>query len=196
MFSGEHCCRDLTLAQEYLRFVDAFKAETDFYWDVDKNRKRDAIGRLQTLLGKCKTAAESASYVSQIHAELQRQYDSCTTLEPNDTVPRLNHKILIVEEVLLGLMETVGIKVDMNAHKRKLAEIGAAVNVRAKFMADMSTSVRRCAVGKLIIVATISKVLRTYIKEILNNICIVNLHLYFKAVLSKIIGRSDIRADY
>ena len=100
------CYREISIEEEFYRCVESHKLETNFYWDVDKNRKRDRGDEIQSAIGNVATKIN----VEKMQNELKRQYIECVTLEPNDTAARRAHKSVIFS-VISGLLYQMKITV-------------------------------------------------------------------------------------
>jgi hypothetical protein len=92
---SELCYRDLTVEEELIRCLDSYKAESDYYFDVDKNRKKDRICNLQYKANNYFGEEGNAKLVEIFITELKRQYLETSTVQRNDTAARLGQKIAI-----------------------------------------------------------------------------------------------------
>lgn len=99
------CYRQLSLEEEFVRATDSFKALSDFYFDVDKDRRRDRVGELQN---RARQGIFDPNAIAKLTDELKRQYYECLTVEPNDSGASLMHKNIIFG-VVQGLLQQTNV---------------------------------------------------------------------------------------
>lgn len=138
------CYRDLTIEEELFRAVDAFTAEENFYWAIDKNRKRDRVNFLQDLMKECMRTNGSNFMIldDNLKAELKRQYNESLSVESNDSPARLGHKI-IIHSVISDLFNQMNIVMfSAVEEKKRLILITDAMQTKLQRLMDLTEANR------------------------------------------------------
>eukprot|EP00596_Hydrurales_sp_CCMP1899_P008643 CAMPEP_0119052490 /NCGR_PEP_ID=MMETSP1177-20130426/73771_1 /TAXON_ID=2985 /ORGANISM="Ochromonas sp, Strain CCMP1899" /LENGTH=366 /DNA_ID=CAMNT_0007032075 /DNA_START=222 /DNA_END=1322 /DNA_ORIENTATION=- len=127
--------------------MDAFKAEADFYWNIDKNRKRDRVNFLQDLMKDSLrlnggVGGDFYALDDNLKAELKRQYDESLTVEPNDSPARLGHK-LVIHTVIRDLFNRMNIVMfSAIEEKKRLILITDAMQKKLQRLMDLTEANR------------------------------------------------------
>jgi hypothetical protein len=138
---SELCYRDLTVEEELIRCLDSYEAESDYYFGVDKNRKRDRICNLQYKANNNIGEGGNAELVENFITELKRQYLETSTVEPNDTAARLGQKIEI-NQALNGLLKRSNIEMGTPAEeKMKKLLLMDAFLIKMQRLSDLTNAV-------------------------------------------------------
>jgi len=101
------CYRQLSLEEEFVRATDSFRVLSDFYFDVDKNRRRDRVSEIQNYARQLEGIVDPNA-INKLKDELKRQYLEYLTVEPNDSGPSLMHKKIIFD-VVAGLLQQLNV---------------------------------------------------------------------------------------
>ena len=122
------CFRGKELPEEFILFTDAIFTEKQFYYDVERIRMRDRLERIQRAV---KNGIMSPSVGDlMIEQGVNQQYQDCLTLEPSDSLSRLEHKIGLLV-VLSSLRSQIGGLTRDKSDIRKKEAIEVAMVERA-----------------------------------------------------------------